>query len=97
MPEVRQVALLHDIGKVGIPDSVLRKRGPLSEQEWELMRQHPASGARILAASATLSHLAAAVKAEHERFDGKGYPDGLRGDEIPLASGITFACHAYTR
>jgi len=93
--EVEQVALLHDIGKVGIPDSVLQKRGPLNDQEWELMRQHPAIGARILAATETLSHLASAVKAEHERFDGEGYPDGLRGADIPLASRITFVCDAY--
>jgi diguanylate cyclase (GGDEF)-like protein len=93
--EVEQVALLHDIGKVGVPDSVLQKRGSLNEQEWELMRQHPAIGARILADTETLSHLAAAVKAEHERFDGSGYPDGLRGEAIPLASRITLACDAY--
>ena len=93
--EVEQVALLHDIGKVGIPDSILQKRGPLTEPEWELMRQHPAIGSRILAETTTLSHLAAAVKAEHERFDGTGYPDGLRADEIPLASRIGFACDAY--
>jgi diguanylate cyclase (GGDEF)-like protein/PAS domain S-box-containing protein len=93
--EVEQVALLHDIGKVGIPDSVLQKRGPLSKQDWQLMHQHPAIGARILAGTRTLAHLAPAVKAEHERLDGNGYPDGLRGQEIPLASRITFACDAY--
>ncbi len=93
--EVEQVALLHDIGKVGIPDSVLQKRGPLTDREWEIMRQHPAIGARILAGTETLSHLAAAVKAEHEHFDGVGYPDGLSGEDIPLASRIGFACDAY--
>lgn len=93
--EVEQVALLHDIGKVGVPDSVLQKRGPLNDGEWELMRQHPAIGARILAGTESLSHLAGAVKAEHERFDGGGYPDGLRGEAIPLASRIGFACDAY--
>lgn len=93
--EVEQVALLHDIGKVGVPDSVLQKRGPLTDQEWELMRQHPAIGARILSGTETLAHLASAVKAEHERFDGNGYPDGLRGEEIPLASRICFACDSY--
>jgi putative nucleotidyltransferase with HDIG domain len=93
--EVEQVALLHDIGKVGIPDAILQKRGGLSDQEWELMRQHPAVGARILAGTGTLAHLAPAVNAEHERFDGTGYPDGLRGSAIPLASRITFACDAY--
>jgi diguanylate cyclase (GGDEF)-like protein/PAS domain S-box-containing protein/putative nucleotidyltransferase with HDIG domain len=93
--EVEQVALLHDIGKVGIPDAILQKRGALDEREWELMRQHPAVGARMLAGTRTLAHLAPAVNAEHERFDGSGYPDGLRGRAIPLASRITFACDAY--
>jgi diguanylate cyclase (GGDEF)-like protein/PAS domain S-box-containing protein len=93
--EVEQVALLHDIGKVGIPDAILQKRGVLDEREWELMRQHPAVGARMLAGTRTLAHLAPAVNAEHERFDGSGYPDGLRGRAIPLASRVTFACDAY--
>ena len=93
--EVEQVALLHDIGKVGIPDAILQKRGALDEREWELMRQHPAVGARMLAGTRTLAHLAPAVNAEHERFDGGGYPDGLRGRAIPLASRITFACDAH--
>jgi PAS domain S-box-containing protein/diguanylate cyclase (GGDEF)-like protein/putative nucleotidyltransferase with HDIG domain len=93
--EVEQVALLHDIGKVGIPDAILQKHGALDEREWELMRQHPAVGARMLAGTRTLAHLAPAVNAEHERFDGGGYPDGLRGQAIPLASRITFACDAY--
>jgi diguanylate cyclase (GGDEF)-like protein/PAS domain S-box-containing protein len=93
--DVGQVARLHDIGKVGIPDSILQKRGPLNDTEWELMRQHPAIGARILSSTRTLAHLAPAVKAEHERFDGHGYPDGLVADAIPLASRITFACDAY--
>jgi putative nucleotidyltransferase with HDIG domain len=93
--EVEQVALLHDIGKVGIPDAILQKRGPLDEREWELMRQHPAVGARMLAGTRTLAHLAPAVNAEHERFDGGGYPDGLHGQAIPLASRITFACDSY--
>ncbi len=93
--EVEQIALLHDIGKVGIPDAILQKRGPLNEQEWELMRQHPVIGARVLEATSTLSHLAPAVRGEHERWDGAGYPDGLAGTEIPIASRITLACDAY--
>jgi diguanylate cyclase (GGDEF)-like protein/PAS domain S-box-containing protein len=92
---VEQVALLHDVGKVGIPDSILLKRGPLSDAEWELMRQHPAVGERIVANAESLSHLAPAIRAEHERFDGGGYPDGLEGTEIPIASRITLACDAY--
>jgi diguanylate cyclase (GGDEF)-like protein/PAS domain S-box-containing protein len=93
--EIEQVALLHDVGKVGIPDSILLKRGPLSDAEWELMRQHPAVGERIVANTQNLSHLAPAVRAEHERYDGDGYPDGLRGKEIPIASRITLACDAF--
>jgi len=93
--DVQQVAVLHDVGKVGIPDAVLQKRGPLTAEEWELMRQHPAIGARMLEATSSLAHLAPAVRAEHERWDGTGYPDRLQGGEIPVASRITLACDAY--
>jgi PAS domain S-box-containing protein/diguanylate cyclase (GGDEF)-like protein len=93
--EVEQVAVLHDIGKVAVPDSVLQKPGPLSDSEWELMRQHPGVGERIVASLQTLSHLARPIRAEHERFDGSGYPDGLAGDRIPIASRITLACDAF--
>lgn len=93
--EVEQVALLHDIGKVGIPDSILLKRGPLTPAEWELMRQHPAVGERVVANTESLAHLAPAIRAEHERYDGSGYPDGLAGVDIPIASRITLACDAY--
>jgi diguanylate cyclase (GGDEF)-like protein/PAS domain S-box-containing protein len=95
MLEVEQVAILHDIGKVGIPDSILLKRGPLTDAEWQLMRQHPAVGERVVANTESLAHLAPAIRAEHERYDGRGYPDGLAGDEIPIASRITLACDAY--
>lgn len=93
--EVEQVAVLHDIGKVAVPDSVLQKPGPLTESEWELMRQHPGVGERIVASLQTLSHLAAPIRAEHERYDGGGYPDGLAGERIPIASRITLACDAF--
>jgi PAS domain S-box-containing protein len=92
--DVEQVALLHDIGKVGIPDAILQKQGPLDDQEWQLMRQHPIVGERIIAGTPGLSRLAPAVRAEHERWDGSGYPDGLDGEQIPLASRITLACDA---
>jgi PAS domain S-box-containing protein len=92
--DVEQVALLHDIGKVGIPDAILQKQGPLDQQEWELMRQHPIVGEHIIAGTPGLSHLAPAMRAEHEHWDGDGYPDGLVGEEIPLASRITLACDA---
>jgi diguanylate cyclase (GGDEF)-like protein/PAS domain S-box-containing protein len=95
MLEVEQVAVLHDIGKVGIPDSILLKRGPLTDAEWQLMRQHPAVGERVVANTESLAHLAPAIRAEHERYDGGGYPDGLLANEIPIASRITLACDAY--
>ena len=93
--EVKQVALLHDIGKIGIPDAILGKRGPLDESEWDLMHTHPVIGARIVASIEALAPLAPAVRAEHERCDGDGYPDGLIREQIPLASRITFVCDAY--
>jgi diguanylate cyclase (GGDEF)-like protein len=92
---VEHVALLHDVGKVGIPDHVLQKRGPLDEAEWQLMRRHPVIGERIVAAIPPLAHLASAIRAEHERWDGRGYPDGLRDEQIPVASRIVFACDAW--
>ena len=93
--EVKWMALLHDIGKVGVPDAVLLKPGPLDESEWALMRRHPEIGARIVAEVEGLSHMAPAILADHERWDGLGYPLGLAGEAIPIASRITFACDAY--
>ena len=92
---VGQVALLHDIGKVGVPDAILQKPGRLTGPEWEVMREHPAIGAKIVSAIGPLSHLAPAVRAEHERWDGGGYPDGLAGEAVPLASRICFVCDAW--
>jgi response regulator RpfG family c-di-GMP phosphodiesterase len=93
--DVEQAALLHDVGKIGIPDSILNKPGSLDEGEWEQMRQHPTIGERIVASTEGLAHLAPVVRAEHERWDGEGYPDGLKSEEIPLASRIVFACDAF--
>ena len=93
--EIGQVALLHDIGKVGVPDAILQKEGALTAPEWEVMRGHPAIGARIVGAIGSLAHLSPAIRAEHERWDGAGYPDGLAGTEIPLASRICFMCDAW--
>lgn len=73
-----QIALMHDIGKVGIPDAILHKPGPLTQSDWRVMRRHPEIGERIVASVGALAHLAPAVRAEHERWDGDGYPDGLR-------------------
>ncbi len=88
-------ALFHDIGKIGIPASILTKPGPLTEAESELIRKHPELGERILAPIAQLEDVRPIVRACHERFDGKGYPDGLCGEEIPLEARIIFACDAF--
>jgi diguanylate cyclase (GGDEF)-like protein len=93
--EVRTVALLHDIGKIGVPDHVLHKDGPLDEDEWELMRRHPVIGERILRPLPGMAGVAGAVRHEHERWDGGGYPDGLSGADIPLPARIVLACDAY--
>ena len=93
--DVRRAALLHDIGKVGIPDEILNKPGPLDQREWRIMREHPAIGERILRAIPGLGPIARVVRHEHERWDGNGYPDGLAGTEIPLAARIILACDAY--
>jgi response regulator RpfG family c-di-GMP phosphodiesterase len=93
--DVERAAMLHDIGKLGVPDAVLRKPGPLSEEEWTWMRRHPEIGERIVASVNSLTHLASVVRAEHERWDGAGYPDGLSQEEIPQASRIVFACDAF--
>ena len=93
--EVEQVALLHDIGKIGVGDAILSKPGPLNDAEWEAMKTHPAIGEEIVASTRGLSHLAPAIRADHERWDGKGYPDGLAGEEIPIASRIVLVCDAY--
>jgi len=85
--QLRQVywgALLHDIGKIGIPDSVLLKNGALTEAEWQIMRTHPEIGQRILSSAPFMAEAAQIVLNHEERFDGTGYPRGLAGKEIPL-------------
>jgi diguanylate cyclase (GGDEF)-like protein len=93
--QVAQVALLHDVGKLGVPEAILQKPGSLTDAEWRIVRAHPAIGERVVASIASIAHLAPAVRAEHERWDGGGYPDGLAGAEIPLASRICLACDAW--
>ncbi len=93
--DVELTALLHDIGKISIPDAILHKEGPLNDEEWEVMRTHSIVSERLVAGTPQLAHLAPMVRAEHERWDGTGYPDGLAGEAIPLASRITLVCDAY--
>jgi diguanylate cyclase (GGDEF)-like protein len=92
---IEQVAVLHDIGKLGIPTDILNAPRKLTDEEWELVRQHPILGERILAAIPFLDEVARAVRHEHERWDGRGYPDGVAGEAIPMASRIVFACDAW--
>ena len=87
-PEVAYGFFLHDIGKVGIPESILCKAGPLTELEWIVMRSHPNQGARIVEPIPFMGEAVEIVRSHHERFDGGGYPRGLRGEQIPLAARI---------
>lgn len=93
--EVVLVALLHDVGKVATPRRLLAHPGRLSPGDVRVLREHSAAGARMVADVSELAPLASAIRACHERWDGSGYPDGLAGEEIPLASRITFVCDAY--
>lgn len=86
--KIHIAAHLHDIGKIGIPDAVLNKESKLSDEEWLAMKRHPEIGANILRKSHHLNELKGIVLHHHERFDGKGYPAGLRGEEIPLGARI---------
>ncbi len=89
-------ALLHDVGKIGIPESVLKKPGKLDDDEWEIMKQHPTIGAeKVLAPNEALRDLIPIVKYHHERLDGKGYPEQLKGNQIPLAARIVSVADAY--
>jgi len=92
---IRRAALLHDIGKIGIPDNILHKPGALNDREWVIMKQHPEIGARILRMIAGLSDVARLVLAHHERFDGSGYPLGLSGEEIPIGARILTVVDAF--
>jgi two-component system, cell cycle response regulator len=92
---LRQAAEVHDIGKIAIPEQILTKPGPLSEDEWEFVRRHTLIGERILAAAPALGQVARLVRSTHEHFDGSGYPDKLKGQEIPLGARIIAVCDAF--
>ena len=86
--EMKLLGLMHDIGKIAISESILNKQGKLTDKEWQEMKRHSEIGYRILFSVDDMSSLAGYVLAHHERFDGKGYPKGLRGEETPLQSRI---------
>jgi putative nucleotidyltransferase with HDIG domain len=88
MDELEIAALLHDIGKIGIPDTILNKKHRLNEAEWQIIRRHPELGAEIVANVGNLSSVAADIRHHHERWDGLGYPNGLAGDAIPIRARI---------
>ncbi len=92
---LRRAAELHDIGKAAIPDTILNKPGPLSDEEWDIMLRHTIVGEEILSTSPALLSVAKLVRGTNERWDGSGYPDGLSGEDIPLGSRIVFVCDAF--
>jgi diguanylate cyclase (GGDEF)-like protein len=93
--EITRGAQLHDVGKMAVPDEILRKPAPLDDHEWEVMRGHTLTGERIVASAPALLPVAALVRSSHERWDGDGYPDGLAGEDIPLGARIIGICDAY--
>jgi HD-GYP domain-containing protein (c-di-GMP phosphodiesterase class II) len=89
-------ALLHDIGKVSVPNEIINKPGPLNDEEWEIMRRHTIEGERMLKqVGGVLAEAGSIVRSHHEHYDGNGYPDGLIGDEIPVAARIISCCDAF--
>lgn len=86
--ELELLSLLHDIGKIGIPEHILMKPGKLTDEEWEIMKRHTEIGYRIAKVTPELAHVANEILCHHERFDGTGYPQGLKGEEIPILSRI---------
>lgn len=93
--DLYKAALLHDIGKIFTPDLVLKKPGPLTAQEFAIIKQHPIDSAKLCSQVPELNHLLVAIRCHHERYDGRGYPDGLRGEEIPLYARIIFIADTY--
>jgi putative nucleotidyltransferase with HDIG domain len=88
-------ALLHDLGKLGVADAILEKLGPLTAEEWKVVKRHPEVGARMIEPLESLRKAVPVIRHHHERPDGSGYPDGLEGEEIPLTARIVAATDAY--
>ena len=92
---MRRAALLHDIGKLSVPNSILEKPGSLTDEEWKIMKMHPVYTRLILQTISGFEHLAFVASAHHERLDGTGYPDGLAADELPLTARIICVADTY--
>jgi putative two-component system response regulator len=92
---LRRAGTVHDIGKVAVPEHILLKPGPLTPEEWKIMRQHPIVGERICAPLKSFRHVLPVLRHHHEKLDGSGYPDGLKGEEIPLTARILQAVDIY--
>jgi putative nucleotidyltransferase with HDIG domain len=95
LAELRTAAVLHDVGKSRVPDSILTKPGTLTRDEWAIVKSHPLEGARLVAQVEEFKKLAPVIKHHHERYDGTGYPSGLGGKKIPLRSRIINVADAY--
>lgn len=94
--EIEFGALLHDVGKLAVPNEILNKPGALTEEEWDVMRRHTREGEQMLTRiGGVLAEAGTVVRSHHERYDGRGYPDGLAGDQIPIASRVIAACDAF--
>jgi HD-GYP domain-containing protein (c-di-GMP phosphodiesterase class II) len=87
--------LLHDVGKIGVPEAILNKPGPLNEEEWLVMRSHPDIGVQMVAGIKSLGVAVEVIRSHHERWDGRGYPQGLRGERIPLSARVFSVCDAF--
>lgn len=92
---IRWATMLHDVGKIGVPDDVLRRPGPLTPMEWNLIRRHPDMGADIVIQATNQSHIGVIIRSHHERYDGSGYPRGLTGEQIPIGARILAVVDAY--
>jgi putative two-component system response regulator len=95
MAYIRYASILHDVGKIGVSEAILRKPGPLTEEEWAEVREHPAIGARIVRSMRFGQQIAPIVRSHHEHWDGRGYPDGLKGKEIPIGARLVALVDAY--
>jgi len=93
--DLRKACQLHDLGKVGVPHSIITKPGKLTDEEWKKIREHPALGAELIRPMAFLKNVIPMIRQDHERYDGKGYPDGLKGEEICIGARIIAVSDAY--